>query len=188
MEDNNISVFPNPPKHYKCFQNSDTALPPPDINMLNKVNSFMTFGKEYKLREINFHTQTIDTNFMQFYDKSKLDHRNIPNVNILENKELNIFIALEEEIEFLKRTYLSLLSHIRQNIEECEFDNCLIKYTFQKIYYLIALLKRKQVYIETKRYFENQIENNTLLEKQLNANIEECKNILQKGLNEVSEI
>lgn len=188
MENNNISIFPNPPKHYKSFQNSDTALAPPDINMLGKVSSFMTFGKEYKIREVNFNKHLIETNFMQFYDINKIKERNIPNQNITDNKDIDIFRAFEEELKFLKKTYLSLLSNIRNNIEECEFDNCLIKYTFQKIYYLISLLKRKQVFIETYKYFQNQIDMNTNLEKQLAANIEECKGILQKGLKEVSDI
>jgi hypothetical protein len=188
MENNNISVFPNPPNHYKHFQNSDTALPPPDINMLSRVNSFMTFGKEYKLRELNFHKQLIETNFMDFYDKAKLADRNIPNLDITQKKDIDIFSTLEEEIQFLKKTYLSLLKNIRQNIEECEFENCLIKYTFQKIYHLIALLKRKQVFIETVKYFQNQIDKNNLIEKQLTENIEECKLTLQKGLKEVNEI
>ena len=49
---NNLSKYPNPPNHYLKFT-SDNSLQPPSLDYLSKISSFMTFGKEYKIREIN---------------------------------------------------------------------------------------------------------------------------------------
>jgi hypothetical protein len=157
METNtNLSLFPNPPKHYKLFTKED-SLPYPDLNFLNKMNSFMSFGKEYKTKEINYFSNTIDSGFLRHYDPVLLESKNIPNSFIFQNTNfpiyslnvdnlnVNIIEAIESEIKFIRKTYLELLNQINENIDECELSNCLIKFSFQKIYFFISLLKRKQV-------------------------------------------
>jgi hypothetical protein len=154
-----MNLFPNPPKHYKLF-NKEDALPYPDLNSLNKINSFMSFGKEYKTKEINSFSNPVDTAFMKHFDKKLLDSKNIPNKNIFQNEteinnsninldslNINVFDAIELEVSFIRKTYAELLANINDNLDECELSNCLIKFSYQKIYFFISLLKKKQVMI-----------------------------------------
>jgi hypothetical protein len=199
---NNISLYPNPPKHYKQFT-SPNFLPVPDLTMLNKIGNFMSFGKIYKTDKVNYFRNPVDFNFLKFYKKEKIKGRNIPNSHIFEDnleainmdemfeesiiKGVNIFEAIESELQFIKTTYNQLLLNIKENIEECELDNCLIKYSFQKIYYFISLLKKKQMLYQTIKYFKNEIDLNGKLENLLSLNMERCQQTLQNGLNKVKE-
>lgn len=152
----NLSLFPNPPKHYKSFTKED-ALPYPDLTYLNKMNSFMTFGKEYKTKEINSFSNNVDTSFLRHFDPKLIESKKIPNSFIfqdnnftlnslnVDNLNVNIMEAIESEINFIRKTYNLLLTEINDNPDDCELSNCLIKFSFQKIYFFIALLKRKQV-------------------------------------------
>ena len=150
-----ISLFPNPPKHYKNFSKED-SMSPPDLNALNKVNSFMSFGVEYKLKDYNTSFNPVEPGFLKLYDKKIIEGKNIPNKAIfqdpntnlatltIDNLNVNIFDAINHEILFLNKTYKNLLNQITI-IEDFELDSCLIKFSFQKIYFLISLLKKKKV-------------------------------------------
>ena len=159
METNtNSSLFPNPPKHYKYFTKED-AMQYPDLNYLSKMGSFMSFAKEYKTKEINSFSNSVESGFLKYFDPKLIESKNIPNKFIfqdnnfsinqlnVDNLNVNILDALESEINFVKKTYIELLSQINDNIDDCELSNCLIKFSFQKIYFFISLLKRKQVNI-----------------------------------------
>jgi hypothetical protein len=150
-EISNISVYPNPPLHYKDFEYSDTAKPIPDINLLSRISSFMTFGKEYQLKELNFPKIQVETNFLRFFDEQVISAKNIPNqqlFNDLDNIDsYNIFEAIQNELKFIRKTYIELLSQTREKIEDTDLGNCLLKYAFQKVFYLISKLWEKQVVI-----------------------------------------
>ena len=50
---NEISVFPNPPEHYKWFtsENKIKEISKPKIsNIFKKLDTFMTFGNKYSVR------------------------------------------------------------------------------------------------------------------------------------------
>ena len=150
-----ISLFPNPPSHYKNFTRENSMMPP-DINNIEKFESFMSFGVEYKLGQVNTITNPIDTAFLNCFDPKIIDKKKIPNQSIFQNPDINIanltvdnlktniFQAIKKEINFLKKTYLNFLNQITIN-EDFELDSCLIKFSFQKIYFFISLLKKKKV-------------------------------------------
>ena len=50
-----LSVYPNPPNHYKEFINGTTSLNPPDLQIISKVTNFISFGQEYKMNQYNFY-------------------------------------------------------------------------------------------------------------------------------------
>jgi hypothetical protein len=193
----NISLFPNPPKHYKNFIRED-VMSPPDINFLNKVSSFMSFGKEYKTNERNMTNAEVDTNFLRQFDQSIIESKNIPNRNIfqdpnvilanliVENLNIDIFDAIDDEVKFIKKTYKELLGQITI-LENFELNSILIKFSFQKIYFFISLLKKKKIFIDVITYFNKEIENNTELENIFSKNLENCQNLLQSGLKKVKD-
>lgn len=156
--DTNINLFPNPPKHYKLFDREDSLIPP-DLNALNKLNSFMSFGVEYKMKEVNFSSTPVESNFLKAYDNKLIESKNIPNRNLFEGEHstheylsqlnldklnLSIFDLIETEVKFVRKTYEDMLDQIT-NIQDFELNSCLIKYSFQKIYFFISLLKKKKV-------------------------------------------
>jgi hypothetical protein len=149
MENSNMIIYPNPPQHYKDFEYSDSAKPIPDINLLNKINTFMTFGKEYQIKEINFNKTQVDSNFLKFFDERIIATKGIPNQNLFNNlnniDSFDIFEAFQNELKFIRKTYIELLGEIREKIEDTDLSNCLLKYSFQKIFYLISVLRKKQV-------------------------------------------
>jgi hypothetical protein len=91
------------------------------------------------------------------YDQKIIEKLDIPNRNIFQeinisttklnfdNLAFNVFDAIELEVNFIKKTYINLLYQIRENIDESELNSWLIKFSFQKIYYFISLLKKKKV-------------------------------------------
>ena len=122
-----IKLFPNPPRHYNLFV-QENALPPPDINSLNKISSFMSFGIEYKMKELNLPTYSVDSAFLKMYDQKTIENKSIPNINIdftsnnFEN--LNLFEAIKNEINFIKKCYIGVLDDI-SNLEDFELNSCL---------------------------------------------------------------
>lgn len=192
----NISLFPTPPKHYKQFTKED-SLPPPDLNLLTKVTSFMTFGKEYKTNERNTSSPPVDTSFMRYFDQKLIQSKNVPNKNIfqdpnikldnlvIESLNIDIFDAIEEEIKFMKRIYKEMLSQITQ-MEDFELSSCLIKFSFQKVYFFISLLKKKKIFIDIIQYFKKEKDVKTnLLENVFPSNLKECQELLEKGMKDV---
>jgi hypothetical protein len=148
-ETSSLSVYPNPPQHYKDFEYSDTSKPIPDINLLSRVSSFMTFGKEYQLKELNFPKIQLDSNFLRFFDVSVIEAKNIPNQELFNDlttiEGCDLLEAIQAEMKFIKRTYCELLRQTREKIEDTDLGNCLLKYSFQKVFYLISVLWQKQV-------------------------------------------
>ena len=60
LNENSVS-FPNPPKHYKKFKNTEFDMKEPELENLQKLTEFISFGTKYnviikviKLREINY--------------------------------------------------------------------------------------------------------------------------------------
>lgn len=195
-----ISLFPAPPKFYTNFVKED-SMAPPDLTFVEKMSSFMTFGKEYKTNEKNAFTSPIDFNLIRQYEGQAgnlLKNKPIPNGNIfqpgmtnldsllVENLNVDIFDAIEKEIKFLKTTYKELLDQITK-LENFEMNSCLIKFSLQKIYFFISLLKKKKIYIEIISYFRKEIENNTEIENTLGKNLEKCQNELQEGLRRIKD-
>ena len=113
--DSNINLFPNPPQHYKSFVRED-SFAPPDLNALNKVSSFMSFGVEYKMKEVNTCSNPVESGFLRQYEN--LDKKTIPNYALFEVPNLvlanlnihslnvNIIDAKENEINFVKKTQI----------------------------------------------------------------------------------
>jgi hypothetical protein len=48
LNENSFS-FPNPPKHYKKFINNENDMKEPEIENLQKLNEFITFGNKYSV-------------------------------------------------------------------------------------------------------------------------------------------
>jgi hypothetical protein len=194
---NNISLFPNPPKYYKKFIRED-EMSPPDLNFINKVSSFMSFGREYKIKERNLTYNQVDSNIIKHFDQNLIQKMKIPNSNIfndgnfipdllsVENLNVDIFDAIDEEVKFLRKTYKELIYKITV-LEDFEFFSCLIKFSFQKIYFFISLLKKKKIFIDILSYFNNEIEKNSKLENAFSNNLEKCQKFLQNELNRVKE-
>jgi hypothetical protein len=149
----NINLFPNPPSYFKSFVTVNFMLPP-DINCLNKINSFMSFGVDYKMKELNTFSYSVESLFLNHYDENLVKSKNIPNQNIflnntlntlnMDNLNINIFDAIKEEITFIRSQYNEVIEKLII-VEEFELSSCLIKFSFQKIYFFISLLKNKKV-------------------------------------------
>jgi hypothetical protein len=143
-----IKLFPNPPKHYTLFSNEE-SLYPPDLSTLNKVNSFMSFGDELKMKELNFPSSMVESDFLKFYDPEIINKKQIPNRQIdfmaplMEN--FNLIEALNQELKFIKNTYHEILENL-SDLDDFELNSCLIKYSFQKIYFFLSHLKKKKVF------------------------------------------
>jgi hypothetical protein len=142
-----IKLFPNPPKHYTLFS-SEEALLPPDLSNLNKINSFMTFGAEYKMKELNFPTLTVESEFLKFYDPEIINKKQVPNrqldFSVPPMENFNLFEAISQELKFIKKSYKEILDNLT-TLEDFELNSCLIKYSFQKIYFFLSHLKKKKV-------------------------------------------
>lgn len=151
-----LSVFPNPPNHYKDFINGPNSLNPPDIQIISKITNFTTFGTEYKINQYNFHTFDFgcDTSIL---DKKLIKDKSIQNVELFNNKiedikekisQMNIveqINIIKAEVKFLNNIFVDLSKKFRFDIVNSETDNKLMKFSFQKIYFVISILKRKQV-------------------------------------------
>ena len=154
----NISVYPNPPSYYKRFADSPQAMTPPSLNIFSKINTFGCLGFEYKINNYNFYTVDLDPNIKINDDKFVKD-KQIPNVclfneniEVIKNKISQMTIIeqveiIKEEVKFLNRIYADLTKKLNFNFRDCEVDNKLMKFAFQKIYFVISIIKRKQVFI-----------------------------------------
>jgi len=152
----NITVYPNPPFHYKRFSESSQAMRPPSLNIFTKVDSFGCLGSEYKINDRNFYTIELDSN-IKIHDENFVRAKQIPNVNLfnenvesITNKITNMTIIeqvdiIKEEVKFLNRIYVELTKKLNFNFRECEINNKLMKFAFQKIYFVISIIKKKQV-------------------------------------------
>ena len=74
------------------------------------------------------------------------------NIEVIKNKISQMTIIeqveiIKEEVKFLNRIYADLTKKLNFNFRDCEVDNKLMKFAFQKIYFVISIIKRKQVFI-----------------------------------------
>jgi cytochrome oxidase Cu insertion factor (SCO1/SenC/PrrC family) len=81
-----------------------------------------------------------------------------------------------------------MIENISKNIEYSQYESILIKMSYQKIFFYLRLLKKKQILNETIKYFNKEIEKNTKIEKQLEENLNNFYTILKKTLNEVNNM
>lgn len=198
MDNNNIGLYPTPPRYFKSFTRPDSFMPP-DLSIIGKFGSFTTFGKEYSLKKISKYDIAIESDFLNYFDRDLIESYNIPNQNLFNNPKidfnkitldslnLNVMDVIQDEISFIKRMYIELLQQIRENIDKCELISLLIKYSFQKVYFLISLVKRKKVWSDIFKYFKGEMEYNDKLENTLSNNIHKFINSLQSGLTKIKE-
>jgi len=205
LRDPSIEKFPFPPKYYKEFD-TEFKYKSPDFRIIQKLDKFKTFGIEYNNsnKQIDNILFTIDnsyvTKFPKFNEYIKKEKITIPNknyfknLNIIDNlnnnniNQINAINELEKEIKFLKERYKKMIENISKNIEYSQYESILIKMSYQKIFFYLRLLKKKQILNETIKYFNKEIEKNTKIEKQLEENLNNFYTILKKTLNEVNNM
>ena len=200
LRDPSIEKFPFPPKYYKEFD-TEFKYKSPDLRILQKLDKFKTFGTEYNNnnKQIDNFLFTIDNSFIAKFPKFKDYIKNkkitIPNENYFKNlnsidnlnndnvNQINAINELEKEINFLKERYKSMIENISKNIEYSQYESNLIKMSYQKIFFYLRLLKKKQILNETIKYFHKEIEKNEKIEKQLKENLNNFHLILKNTLN-----
>ena len=203
LRDPSIEKFPFPPKYYKEFD-TEFKYKSPDLRILQKLDKFKTFGTEYNNnnKQIDNFLFTIDNSFIAKFPKFKDYIKNkkitIPNENYFKNlnsidnlnndnvNQINAINELEKEINFLKERYKNMIENISKNIEYSQYESNLIKMSYQKIFFYLRLLKKKQILNETIKYFHKEIEKNEKIEKQLKENLNNFHLILKNTLNEVN--
>ena len=201
LRDPSIEKFPFPPKYYKEFD-TEFKYKSPDLRILQKLDKFKTFGTEYNNnnKQIDNFLFTIDNSFIAKFPKFKEYIKNIkiPNENYFKNlnsidnlnndnvNQINAINELEKEIKFLKERYKIMIENISKNIEYSQYESNLIKMSYQKIFFYLRLLKKKQILNETIKYFHKEIEKNEKIEKQLKENLNNFHLILKNTLNEVN--
>ncbi len=153
----NISVYPNPPSYYKRFADSPQAMTPPNLNIFTKINTFGCLGSEYKINNYNFYTIDLDPS-IRINDEKFVKDKQIPNVALfnesseaVKNKISQMTIIeqvdiIKDEVKFLNRIYSDLTKKLNFNFRDSEIDNKLMKFAFQKIYFVVSIIKRKQVF------------------------------------------
>ena len=203
LRDPSIEKFPFPPKYYKEFD-TEFKYKSPDLRILQKLDKFKTFGTEYNNnnKQIDNFLFTIDNSFIAKFPKFKDYIKNkkitIPNENYFKNlnsidnlnndnvNQINAINELEKEINFLKERYKIMIENISKNIEYSYFESNLIKMSYQKIFFYLRLLKKKQILNETIKYFNKEIEKNEKIEKQLKENLNNFHLILKNTLTEIN--
>lgn len=199
------SKYPPPPNHYIKFD-SPTSMKPPSLDLLSKLSSFKTFGSEFK-------TKRMDT-FFNHVEMETLDRKDlipeelvneVPPSNVEFFKELlkdinyfetnieipkpdfNVFTEIKKEIKFLRERYLNFLKNLNSNIEACEADSCLIKISFQKIFFYLEILKKKHILKQLIDHFKSENQECDELMKKLNKNVKDTKNYLASELNNLKK-
>ena len=199
LRDPSIEKFPFPPKYYKEFD-TEFKYKSPDLRILQKLDKFKTFGTEFNNnKQIDNFLFTIDNSFLRKPKfKEYVKNINIPNENYFKNlnsidnlnsdniNQINAINELEKEIKFLKERYKIMIENISKNIEYSQYESNLIKMSYQKIFFYLRLLKKKQILNETIKYFHKEIEKNEKIEKQLKENLNNFHLILKNTLNEVN--
>lgn len=195
MENKLGGVYPEPPKYYKMFNNTDT-FSPPDLSSISKFENFSLFGIEYT--NIKY-SNPIESELLGKIDPQTLEQLKIPNQILFNNPKLdfekvrldslnfNVIDAIGEEISFTRRIYFELVKEMKTNLEKAEMYSNLIKFTFQKIYFLISLLKRKKVLIDVLKYFKSEMDYNDNLDNKLSNNLNKLFETLQNGLTKIKQ-
>lgn len=200
-EDRTTARFPPPPSYYKSFTSSN-SMNPPKINILSKLNAFRSFGTEYKIKDVNNFFNPVDIQILQRLDKDKVDDINISNLKFFQDinasiqepnqkyikinqLNFNVIKELENETKFLQERYKNLLSNFGKSFENCEIESCLIKLSFQKIFFYLSMLKKKKILKGIADYFKNEIEENEKIESQLSENISNFQTLLIDGVNKI---
>ena len=199
-EDKSIARFPPPPSHYKYFTSPHT-LDPPDINVISQLNSFKTFGTEYNLKDILTFYNPVDVQLLKDIPKSSIESsQNIPFFENINNNKIdqnqkylnikenfNVIKELENETKFIKEHFKKLLTLLCKDYAQCENECLLIGISFQKIYFYLSMLKRRQNLHELAEYFKNEIRKNEQIEKQINANIQNFHKMLINESNRMKQ-
>ena len=193
------SKFPFPPTYYKEFETPE-SLKPPDLNIISKMNTFKTFGVEYKTKHINIFLNPVEIDKFTEEDIKKYKLKNMDyfqslndsNVNFMGYNSIksssinfNPMKFLENEIDFIKERYKILLDNLCNNIENAEMDVNLIKLGFQKIFFYLQILKKKHILNETIKFFKKETERNKTIENQLKENIKNFQDLLDQKLTEL---
>lgn len=195
--DQRIYNFPKPPEYYKEFKSPD-SFQPPNLNYLNKINCFQTFGHNYKLNDLNISFNPVEINCLKKLSKKKLENVTMYNNNFFEEisdkkislnnvncDSFNIVEELENEIKFLRERYKCLLNDICKGIDKYNFNCTLIKLSIQKINFYLIALRKKSAIKQTIDYFEKQIQDNNQVTRQISTNIQNCKDSIEAKLNEL---
>ena len=200
LRDPSIEKFPFPPKYYKEFD-TEFKYKSPDLRILQKLDKFKTFGIEFNNnnKQIDNFLFTIDNSFLrkpkfkEYVKNIKIPNENyFKNLNSIDNlnsdniNQINAINELEKEIKFLKERYKIMIENISKNIEYSYFESNLIKMSYQKIFFYLRLLKKKQILNETIKYFHKEIEKNEKIEKQLKENLNNFHLILKNTLTEIN--
>ena len=193
------SKFPFPPTYYKEFE-TPQSMKPPDLNIISKMNTFKTFGVEYKTKHINIFLNPVEIDKFKEEDIKKYKLKNMDyfqslndsNVNFMGYNSIksssinfNPMKFLENEIDFIKERYKILLDNLCNNIENAEMDVNLIKLGFQKIFFYLQILKKKHILNETIKFFKKENERNKTIENQLKENIKNFQDLLDQKLTEL---
>ena len=193
------SKFPFPPTYYKDFE-TPKSMNPPDLNIISKMNTFKTFGVEYKTKHINIFLNPVEIDKFKEEDIKKYKLKNMDyfqslndsNVNFMGYNSIksssinfNPMFFLESETIFLKERYKILLDNLCNNIENAEMDVNLIKLGFQKIFFYLQILKKKHILNETIKFFKKENERNKTIENQLKENIKNFQYLLDQKLTEL---
>ena len=201
-EDRTTARFPPPPTYYKKFT-SPSAMFPPNYSFISKLNSYRTFGTEYKIKDVNNFFNPVEIQMLQRLPKEKVDEITISNLRFFQivnasiqdptqnyikiNQNFNLIKELEAEIKFLKERYKKLINNFSKSIPDCEFESCLIKLSFQKIFFYLSMLKKKKILKDMIDYFKNEISQNEILASQLTQNVTNFQNILIEGVNSIKQ-
>ena len=193
------SKFPFPPTYYRDFETPE-SMKPPDSKIISKMNTFKTFGVEYKTKHINIFLNPVEINKFREEDIKKYHLKNMDyfqnlydsNVNFMGYNSIksnsinfNPMYFLESEIIFLKDRYKILLDNLCNNIENAEMDVNLIKLSFQKIFFYLQILKKKHILNETIKFFKKENERNKTIENQLKENIKNFQHSLEQQVKEL---
>ncbi len=193
------SKYPLPPTYYKDFEEPNSKNPP-DLNIISKMNSFKSFGVEYKTKNINIFLNPVDVSKikkeeikkyslenMEYFQNLNDSNGNYIGYNFIKSETINFnpIKELENEINFIKKRYKILLDNLCNNIDGAEIDVKLIRLSFQKVFFYLQILKKKQILNEAIKFFKKENERNKLIENQLKENINNFQNLLSENLKEI---
>ena len=75
------SKYPLPPTYYKDFEEPNSKNPP-DLNIISKMNSFKSFGVEYKTKNINIFLNPVDVSKIK---KEEIKKYSLENMEYFQN-------------------------------------------------------------------------------------------------------
>jgi SpoVK/Ycf46/Vps4 family AAA+-type ATPase len=155
---------------------------------------------EYKTKNINIFLNPVDVSKikkeeikkyslenMEYFQNLNDSNGNYIGYNFIKSETINFnpIKELENEINFIKKRYKILLDNLCNNIDGAEIDVKLIRLSFQKVFFYLQILKKKQILNEAMKFFKKENERNKLIENQLKENINNFQNLLSENLKEI---